>query len=141
MSTSMPRARAWAPLVNALQGAVAAHVALPPGYTLAWSGQFEYLQHAIARLKLVVPATLGIIFVLIYLVFRRVAETAIILATVPLGLSGGLWLIWWLGQCGIGRERDRLHRARGRFGRIRGGHDAVSRERLEPHAATASSGR
>jgi copper/silver efflux system protein len=85
-------------LVSALQRAIAARVALPPGYTLDWSGQFEYLRHAIARLRLVVPATLGIVFLLIYLVFRRAAETAIVLATVPLGLSGGLWLMWWLSQ-------------------------------------------
>ena len=85
-------------LVGTLRRAVAARVALPPGYTIRWSGQFEYLQHAIARLKLVVPATLAIVFVLIYLVFRRAAETAIILATVPLALAGGLWLMWLLGQ-------------------------------------------
>ena len=85
-------------LVDTLRRAVAARVVLPPGYTIRWSGQFEYLQNAIARLKLVVPATLAIVFVLIYLVFRRAAETAIILATVPLALAGGLWLMWLLGQ-------------------------------------------
>ena len=85
-------------LVKTLQQTVADQVALPQGYTLNWSGQFEYLQHAIERLKLVVPATLGIVFLLIYLVFRRAAEAAIIMLTVPLALVGGLWLVWLLGQ-------------------------------------------
>jgi Cu(I)/Ag(I) efflux system membrane protein CusA/SilA len=73
-------------------------VVLPKGYTLDWSGQFEYLQHAAQRLKRVVPATLGIVFLLIWLVFRRAAETAIIMLTVPLALVGGLWMIWLLGH-------------------------------------------
>ncbi len=84
--------------VAALQQAVAAQVALPAGYTLAWSGQFEYLQHAMQRLRLVVPATIGIVFVLIYLVFRRFDDAAIIMLSLPLALVGGLWLIWLLGH-------------------------------------------
>lgn len=85
-------------VVKTLQRTVADQVVLPKGYTLNWSGQFEYLQHAVERLKLVVPATLGIVFLLIYLVFRRAAEAAIIMLTVPLALVGGLWFVWLLGQ-------------------------------------------
>jgi Cu(I)/Ag(I) efflux system membrane protein CusA/SilA len=84
-------------VVASLQNAIAQHVSLPPGYTLGWAGQFEYLQHAKERLMLVVPATLGIVFLLIYLVFRDAAQAGIILCTVPLGLVGGLWLTWLLG--------------------------------------------
>ncbi len=84
--------------VAAIQQAVAEKVQLPTGYTLNWSGQFEYLQHAVERLRLVVPATLGIVFLLIYLVFRRVGDAAIIMLSLPLALVGGLWLIWLLGH-------------------------------------------
>ena len=84
--------------VAAIQQAVAEKVQLPTGYTLNWSGQFEYLQHAVERLQLVVPATLGIVFLLIYLVFRRVGDAAIIMLSLPLALVGGLWLIWLLGH-------------------------------------------
>src|SRR3546814_19728309 len=66
---------------------------LPPGTTVAWSGQFEYLASAMERLKVVVPIALVIIFLLIYAVFRRVSEAALIMASVPLALVGGLWLI------------------------------------------------
>ncbi|MFX8828856.1 efflux RND transporter permease subunit, partial [Acinetobacter baumannii] len=65
--------------VHDAQHAVAAQVKLPPGYSIAWSGQFEYLQRAAERLKQVVPATLAVIFVLLYLTFRRFAETALIM--------------------------------------------------------------
>ena len=84
-------------VVVALQEAVARQVQLPSGYTLGWSGQFEYLQHAKARLVLVIPATIAIVFLLIYLVFRDAAQAGIILLTVPLGLVGGLWLTGLLG--------------------------------------------
>jgi len=84
--------------VEAIRQAVAAKLDLPAGYTLAWSGQFEYLQHALERLRLVVPATLGIVFLLIYLVFRRVDDALIIMLSLPLALVGGLWLIWLLGH-------------------------------------------
>ncbi|MHB8679496.1 MAG: efflux RND transporter permease subunit [Rudaea sp.] len=84
-------------VVAALQQAVAQQVKLPPGYTLGWAGQFEYLQHAKERLKLVVPATIAIVFLLIYLIFRDTAQAGIILLTVPLGLVGGFWLTWLLG--------------------------------------------
>ncbi|MDQ3206878.1 MAG: efflux RND transporter permease subunit [Pseudomonadota bacterium] len=85
-------------VVADLQQLLAEHVDLPPGYALAYSGQYEYLQRAVARLQWVVPATLAIIFLLIYLVFRHVGEAAIIMLSLPLALVGGLWLIWLLGH-------------------------------------------
>lgn len=83
--------------VAKLQHAVAQQVTLPAGYTLDWAGQFQALQHAKARMNLVVPATTLIVFLLVYLIFRDAAQALIILATVPLGLVGGLWLVWLLG--------------------------------------------
>jgi copper/silver efflux system protein len=85
-------------VVANLQHAVAQQISLPPGTTVAWSGQFEYLASAMQRLKLVVPIALVIIFLLIYAVFRRVSEAVLIMASVPLALVGGLWLIWLLGH-------------------------------------------
>jgi len=85
-------------VVEDLQRAVAAQVTLPPGYGIAWSGQYEYLQRALARLQWVIPAALAIIFLVIWLVFRRFGEVAIILLSLPLALVGGLWLIWTLGH-------------------------------------------
>ncbi|GAA4865779.1 CusA/CzcA family heavy metal efflux RND transporter [Luteimonas vadosa] len=84
--------------VVALQDAIDDRIDLPPGYTLDWSGQFEYLQRAVERLKLVVPATLGIVFLLIYLVFRRLDDTLTIMLSLPLALVGGVWLVWLLGH-------------------------------------------
>jgi Cu(I)/Ag(I) efflux system membrane protein CusA/SilA len=85
-------------VVSDLQRKVGIEVELPPGYGVAWSGQYEYLQRALARLQWVVPAALAIIFVLIWLVFRHVGEVAIILLSLPLALVGGWWLIWALGH-------------------------------------------
>lgn len=85
-------------VVADLQQRMAQQVKLPPGYGLAWSGQYEYLERALARLKWVVPAALAIIFLLIYLVFRHFGEAAIIMLSLPLALVGGLWLIWMLGH-------------------------------------------
>lgn len=85
-------------VVADLQQHMAKEVKLPPGYGLAWSGQYEYLERALARLTWVVPAALAIIFLLIYLVFRRFGEAAIIMLSLPLALVGGLWLIWALGH-------------------------------------------
>ncbi|MFC4527250.1 efflux RND transporter permease subunit [Dyella halodurans] len=85
-------------VVADLQRTVAQQVTLPPSITLAWSGQFEYLASAMERLKVVVPIALVIIFALIYAVFRRASEAAMIMASVPLALVGGLWLIWLLGH-------------------------------------------
>lgn len=79
------------------QKAVADGVKFPPGYYVTWSGQFEYLQRAEARLKIVVPLTLLIIFLLLYLNFRKLAETLIVMLSLPFALVGGLWLLWWLG--------------------------------------------
>src|SRR5260370_11565883 len=79
------------------QKAVAAQVKFPPGYYVTWSGQFEYLERAKARLQVVVPVTVLIIFLLLYLNFRRVTETLIVMLSVPFALVGGLWLMWWLG--------------------------------------------
>ncbi|ENE2732205.1 efflux RND transporter permease subunit [Stenotrophomonas maltophilia] len=85
-------------VVADLQRAVGAQVTLPPGYAVAWSGQYEYLQRALTRLQWVVPAALAIIFLVIWLVFRRLSEVSIILMSLPLALVGGLWLIWGLGH-------------------------------------------
>ena len=73
-------------------------VKLPPGYSISWSGQFEYLERATAKLKVVVPFTLLIIFVLLYLTFRRFDEALLIMATLPFALVGGIWLLWLLGH-------------------------------------------
>ena len=80
-----------------MQRAVAARVQLTPGYSVSWSGQFEFLERATARLKVVVPFTLAIIFVLLYLCFKRVDEALLILATLPFALVGGFWLLYLLG--------------------------------------------
>ena len=85
-------------VVADLQRAVARQVSMPPGYSVGWSGQYEYLQRASQRLRMVVPATLVIIFGLIYLVFRRASEAAIIMLSLPFALVGGLWLVWLLGH-------------------------------------------
>ncbi len=79
------------------QKAVAAQVKFPPGYYVTWSGQYEYMERAKARLQLVVPFTIFIIFLLLYLNFRRLTETVIVMLSVPFALVGGLWLTWWLG--------------------------------------------
>jgi len=79
------------------QNLVAQRVALPPGYSITWSGQFEYLERATQKLKLVVPFTLVIIFVLLYLTFKNIGEAALIMVTLPLALIGGLWLMFLLG--------------------------------------------
>ena len=79
------------------QKAVAAQVDFPPGYYATWSGQFEYLERAKKRLQVVVPVTVLIIFLLLYLNFRRITETLIVMLSVPFALVGGFWLMWWLG--------------------------------------------
>ncbi|KLC44520.1 efflux RND transporter permease subunit [Xanthomonas perforans] len=85
-------------VVQALQAAVQSQVSLPAGYGVAWSGQYEYLQRALARLQWVVPAALAIIFLVIWMVFRRLSDVSIILLSLPLALVGGFWLIWGLGH-------------------------------------------
>jgi Cu(I)/Ag(I) efflux system membrane protein CusA/SilA len=77
--------------------AVADAVTFPPGYFPVWSGQFEYYERAQQRLAMVIPLTLVIIMLLLYLNFRRITETLIVMLSVPFALVGGLWLMWWLG--------------------------------------------
>jgi Cu(I)/Ag(I) efflux system membrane protein CusA/SilA len=79
------------------QKAVADNVHFPPGTYVQWSGQFEYLERATARLKVVVPITLLTIFLLLFLNFGRLTETLIVMLSLPFSLVGGLWLMWWLG--------------------------------------------
>ena len=83
--------------VQDMQAAVAKAVPMPAGYALSWSGQFEYLERASAKLKVVVPFTLLIIFVLLYMVFGRIDEALLIMGTLPLALIGGFWLLYVLG--------------------------------------------
>ena len=92
------RGRDLSSAVREMQQAVAKDVKLPAGYSVSWSGQFEYLERATAKLKIVVPATLLIIFVLLYLTFKRFDEAALIMATLPFALAGGIWLLWLLGH-------------------------------------------
>ena len=77
--------------------AVSASVEFPPGYYAVWSGQFEYYERAKKRLAIVVPLTLLIIMLLLYLNFRRMTETLIVMLSLPFALVGGLWLMWWMG--------------------------------------------
>ena len=79
------------------RAAVAKNVQFPAGYYVTWSGQFEYLERAEARLRIVVPVTLLIIFLLLYLNFRTLTETLIVMLSLPFSLVGGIWLMWWLG--------------------------------------------
>ncbi len=92
------RGRDLSSVVHDMQRAVASEVTLPAGYSISWSGQFEFLERATAKLKVVVPATLLIIFVLLYLTFRRFDEALLIMATLPFALGGGFWLLWLLGH-------------------------------------------
>jgi Cu(I)/Ag(I) efflux system membrane protein CusA/SilA len=84
--------------VEDMQQAVARQVKVPAGYSISWSGQFEYLERAKAKLQVVVPFTLLIVFVLLYLAFRRFDEAGLIMATLPFALIGGLWFIYFLGH-------------------------------------------
>ncbi|MER2626796.1 MAG: CusA/CzcA family heavy metal efflux RND transporter [Accumulibacter sp.] len=76
--------------------AVAEQVSFPPGYYVTWSGQFEYMERAIAKMKIVIPVTLLLIFLLLYLNFKRLTETMIVMLSVPFALVGGIWLMWLL---------------------------------------------
>jgi Cu(I)/Ag(I) efflux system membrane protein CusA/SilA len=91
------RGRDLAAVVDDLRVAVAKSVRMEPGVSLAYSGQFEYMERANARLKVVVPATLVIILVLLYLIFRRVDEAVLIMATLPFALVGGVWFLYLMG--------------------------------------------
>jgi len=79
------------------QSAVARQVVLPEGYSLVWSGQYEYMLRAKATMRVVIPATLAIIFLLLYFNFRRVGETLIVMLSLPFAVVGGLWFVWALG--------------------------------------------
>jgi copper/silver efflux system protein len=92
------RGRDLGSFVNEARQAVADQVRLPPGYSVAWSGQFEYMQRAAERMKLVVPFTLAIIFLLLHLAFGDLRRPLLILATLPFALVGGVWLLYLLGH-------------------------------------------
>ncbi|MFW7342357.1 efflux RND transporter permease subunit [Pollutimonas sp. H1-120] len=85
-------------VVQAMQEVVAREIVLPAGYSIAWSGQFEYLERAEAKLRTVVPMTLALVFVLLFLTFNSVADALLLMLTVPFALIGGFWLIWMLGH-------------------------------------------
>jgi len=91
------RDRDLASVVGDLRRAIAAKVRLAPGVSVAYSGQFEYLDRATQRLVIVAPVTLGIIFVLLYLIFRRLDEAILVMASLPFALTGGIWLVYALG--------------------------------------------
>lgn len=84
--------------VQSMRRAVVQKVVLPPGYSINWSGQFEYLERAAATLRTVVPVTLAVIFVLLFLTFGSVADALLLMLTVPFALVGGFWLVWMLGH-------------------------------------------
>ncbi len=79
------------------QEAVESQLALPPGYTMTWSGQYEFMQRVQQRMQIVVPVTLVIIFLLLFLNFRAVGESLIVMLTLPFSLVGGVWFLWYLG--------------------------------------------
>ena len=83
--------------IKRAQQRVRERVDLPPGYSITWSGQYEYMLRAKEKLGQVVPLTLSIIFVLLYLIFRRVGEVVLVMLSLPFALVGGFWLIWVLG--------------------------------------------
>ncbi|MDD5395474.1 MAG: efflux RND transporter permease subunit [Thiothrix sp.] len=82
--------------LKAAQAKVAAEVKLPPGYSITWAGQYEYMLRVQDKLLLVVPATLLIIFVLLYLTFRSAVEALVVMCSLPFALAGGIWYVWWL---------------------------------------------
>jgi Cu(I)/Ag(I) efflux system membrane protein CusA/SilA len=84
--------------VDDMKAVVARAVQLPAGYSISWSGQFEYLERAKAKLQVVIPFTLLVIFVLLYLTFRRIDEAFVVMATLPFALIGGFWYIYLLGH-------------------------------------------
>ncbi|WP_449553700.1 efflux RND transporter permease subunit [Lelliottia amnigena] len=83
--------------VTEMQQRVAETIALPQGVSLSWSGQFEYLERATEKLKIVLPITLMIIFILLWLTFKRISDVLLIMGTLPFALIGGVWLLWLLG--------------------------------------------
>src|SRR3546814_720862 len=91
------RGRDLTSVVSDLQDKITAEVDLPEGVSIAYAGQFEYLTRAAERMKIVIPATLAIIFLLLYLIFRRFDEALLIMGTLPFALTGGFWLLYLLG--------------------------------------------
>jgi Cu(I)/Ag(I) efflux system membrane protein CusA/SilA len=83
--------------VETARRAVSARVEVPAGYSISWSGQYEYLLRAQERLWQVIPLTLAVIFALLYLTFRRIGEAALVMLSLPFALVGGFWLVWALG--------------------------------------------
>jgi Cu(I)/Ag(I) efflux system membrane protein CusA/SilA len=149
--------------VREAQAAVDAQLALPPGYTLIWSGQFEFMERVREKLRIVVPVTIAIIFLLLYLNFRGVTESAIVMLSVPFALVGGVWYLWiagyhtsvavWVGfiaLAGVAAETgvvmliylDEAFLRRRREGRMRHGVDVAEAvregavERLRPKMMT-----
>ena len=92
------RGRDLSSAVREMQSVVAEQVSLPAGYSVSWSGQFEYLERATARLRVVVPATLAVVFVLLFVIFKRFDEALLLMATLPFALAGGIWLLWALNH-------------------------------------------
>ncbi|KQP14810.1 efflux RND transporter permease subunit [Pseudorhodoferax sp. Leaf267] len=92
------RGRDLRSVVHGMQAVVAREVAMPAGYAVSWSGQFEYLERATERMRVVVPATLVLIFALLYLLFRSAGDALLVMAAVPFSLVGGFWLVWALGH-------------------------------------------
>jgi Cu(I)/Ag(I) efflux system membrane protein CusA/SilA len=92
------RGRDLGSFVGEAQAAVRERIKLPPGYSISWSGQYEYLERARERMTVVVPFTLGIILILLYLTFRRLSSALLIMATLPFSLIGGFWLLYLLGH-------------------------------------------
>jgi Cu(I)/Ag(I) efflux system membrane protein CusA/SilA len=82
--------------VASAQRVVANHVKLPPGYSISWAGQYQYLTRASERLRYIVPVTLTLIFLLLYLNFRNMTEALMVMGALPLALVGGVWLLYWL---------------------------------------------
>ncbi len=82
--------------VKQAQKAVAEQIEVPAGYSIAWSGQYEYMERAAERLKIVIPATLLIIFLLLYFNFRNISAPLVVMLSIPFGLVGGIWLVYWL---------------------------------------------
>ncbi|MYA34309.1 MAG: efflux RND transporter permease subunit [Gemmatimonadales bacterium] len=149
--------------VEAARRVVAAQLELPSGYSLVWSGQYEFMQRVQERLRVVIPVTLGIIFLLLYLNFRGVAESLIVMLALPFSLVGGIWFLWLLGYntsvavwvgfialAGVAAETgvvmliylDEAFRRRRREGRIRTAADVAAAvregalERLRPVVMT-----
>ena len=87
------------------QKAVREAVSFPPGYFVTWSGQFEYMERARGKLKIVVPLTLAIILLLLYLNFRRLSDTLIVMLSVPFALVGGVWLMYSSATTSASRSR------------------------------------